>query len=68
MTDKLAADVAWSLSDDRKNVRLQLPPLRLGGIPEPLRIELSFDAKKVDEILQRLTVLRAKMVPAPTRN
>jgi hypothetical protein len=68
MSDMLAVDVTWSLSDNRKNVRLQLPSLTLDGIPEPLRIQLSFDAEKVDEILQRLTMLRAKMLPAPTRN
>jgi hypothetical protein len=33
--------------------------------PEPLRIHLDFDAEMVDEILQRLTVLRSRMLPAP---
>ena len=26
----------WSLSANRRNVRLALPPLRLAGMPEPL--------------------------------
>ena len=33
-----------------------------------VRIHLDFDAEMVDEILKHLTVLRAQMLPAPTRN
>ena len=29
---------------------------------------MSFDAEMVDEILQRLTVLRAQMLPSPLKN
>lgn len=58
----------WTLSSDRANVRLQVPPLLLDGFLEPLRIHLDFDAAMVDAILQRLTVLRAQMLPEPTRN
>ena len=55
----------WTLSDDLETVRLQLPPLPIDGMPEPLRVHLEFDAEMVDEILQRLTVLRAQMQPSP---
>lgn len=50
---------------DRKTVRLQLPALSVAGIAEPLRIHLDFDAASVDEMLERLTQLRAQMLPAP---
>ena len=71
MTDMLAdlpAERMWTLSDDAETVRLQLPPLPLDGIPEPLRIHLDFDAAMVDEILLRLTLLRSQMAPAPVAN
>lgn len=71
MTDMLAdlpADRMWTLSDDAETVRLQLPPLPLDRIPEPLRINLDFDVAMVDEILQRLTLLRSQMVLAPVAN
>lgn len=54
-------DQLWTLSDDRQIVRFSMPPLPLEGLPEPLRITLDFDAEMVDEILQRLTALRALM-------
>ena len=53
---------------DRETVRLQLPVLPVIGMEEPLRIHLDFDAAAVDEMLERLTMLRAQMLPAPTRN
>jgi hypothetical protein len=40
-------------------IRLQLSPLRLAGVKKPLDILLEFDAKTVDEMLKRLTDLRA---------
>lgn len=71
MSDMLAdlpAEGMWTLSDDAETVRLQLPPLPIDGFPELLRIHLDFDAAMVDDILQRLTVLRSQMVSASTRN
>ena len=53
---------------DRETLRLQLPALTVADRAEPLRIYLDFDAAAVDEMLERLTVLRAQMLPAPTRN
>jgi hypothetical protein len=53
---------------DRETVRLQLPPLSIAGMPEPLRIHLDFDATMVDEILDWLTLLRARMLPIPLKN
>lgn len=52
----------------RETVRLQPPPLPITGMPEPLRIHLDFDAETGDEILQRLSLLRAKMLPVPRRS
>ena len=56
----------WTLSDDRETVRLQLPPLPIAGMPEPLHIHLNSDAAGVDEMIERLTALWAHMLPAPT--
>lgn len=57
----------WTLSDDREMVRLALPPLPLEGLPEPLRVHLDFTAEGIDQILDRLTFLRAQMLPAQDR-
>jgi hypothetical protein len=38
----------WTLSADRKLVRLALPPLLIAGMPEPLAAYMDFDAKTVD--------------------
>ena len=53
----------WSLLPGRKYVRLQLPPLPVEGLPTPINIHLDFDAGTVDEMLDRLTILRAQMLP-----
>jgi hypothetical protein len=53
----------WKLSGDGRSVRLQLPPLPIEGLPEPLRVHLDFDAEALDEMLDRLAVLRAQMLP-----
>ena len=55
----------WSLLPGRRYVRLQLPPLPVNGLPTPINIHLDFDAGTVNEILDRLTILRAKMLPKP---
>jgi hypothetical protein len=53
----------WTLSTDRKTVRLAVPPLCLAGMPEPLAVYMDFDAVTVDAMLERLTVLRSQMLP-----
>jgi hypothetical protein len=67
MPADMPAERMWTLSDDRETVLLQLPPLPIDGMPEPLRVHLDFHAKMVDEVLQRLAVLRSEMLP-PARN
>ena len=67
MPADMPAERMWTLSDDRETVLLQLPPLPIDGMPEPLRVHLDFDAEMVDEILQRLTVLRAQMLASPLK-
>jgi hypothetical protein len=57
----------WRLLDDQRTVRFQLPELALEGRREPLSVYLNFDAEAVDEILQRLSELRARMLPPPQR-
>ena len=35
----------WTLSDDRTEVRLTLPPIALEGLAKPLELVMDFDAK-----------------------
>ena len=58
----------WVLSADRRTVRLNIPPVRLTGHAKPLDVHLDCDAKTVDGILRRLTILRSQMEPPPVRN
>jgi len=51
----------WTLSKDCTEVRLALPPIALEGLAKPLELFVDFDAKAVDQILARLSVLRVKM-------
>jgi hypothetical protein len=53
----------WTLSTDRKLVRLAVPLLRIVGFPKPLNVYMDFDAKTVDAMLERLTILRSQMLP-----
>jgi hypothetical protein len=53
----------WTLSVDRKTVRLAVPPLRIVGFPKPLDVFMDFDAQSVDAMIERLTVLRSQMLP-----
>jgi hypothetical protein len=45
------------------SIRFHLPPLPIVGLPGPLRVHLDFDAEALDEIMDRLAVLRAQMLP-----
>ena len=44
MPANMPAERMWTLSDDQRSVRMQIPPLRLAGLPDPPRIHLDFDA------------------------
>jgi hypothetical protein len=55
------------LSGDRTNVRFHLPPLPIDGQPEPLRIQLNFDADMVEQLLEQLTLLYAQMEAPPAK-
>ncbi len=57
----------WQLSADRRSVRMTLPGLPIEGLPKPLTVNIDFDAGVIDQIIERLTVLRAHMVPPPPR-
>ena len=56
----------WSLSDNGKQILMELPPLLLPGHDEAILITMRFDAEIIDEFLQRLTSLRSMMLSAPT--
>lgn len=58
----------WKLNDERTRVRLDLPPIPLAGLPEPLKVSMDFDAEQVDEMIGHLLHLRAKMLQPPRRN
>ena len=53
---------------DRRTVRLSLPPLPLASHAEPLKVMLDFETKVVDEMIDRLIALRAQLLPPPVRN
>jgi hypothetical protein len=63
MPVKASQATMWTLNEDRKTVRLAVPPLRLAGMPEPLDVFMDFDTATVDAMLERLTVLRNEMLP-----
>ena len=58
----------WELSPDRRTVRLNIPPVQITGRAKPLTLHLDCDAQAVDEMLDRLTVLRSQMDPPPIRS
>ena len=53
----------WQLATDRRSVRLSLAGLPVAGLADPIRVNIDFDTGVVDQIIERLTVLRAKMKP-----
>jgi hypothetical protein len=55
----------WRLTNDGRTVRLALPGLRVKGLTEPIKINIDFDAGVVDKMIDRLTILRAQMLPRP---
>ena len=40
----------WTLSGNRKTVRLKLPPPPVAGLPGPLRVNMDLDAGTVDDL------------------
>jgi hypothetical protein len=36
----VAKEMVWTLSPDRKTIRLSLPPLPLDGLPEPIKVDM----------------------------
>lgn len=55
----------WMLSENRRQVVMELPPLLLPGQDDTVVVRLRFDAEIIDGFLQRLTLLRSRMLPAP---
>ena len=52
----------WTLSEDARQICLELPPLQI-DTGEPVRVRMRFDADTIDGIMERLTVLRTRMMP-----
>jgi hypothetical protein len=63
-----AQEQMWTLAGDCRSVHMTLPPFPVAGVPEPLTVHVEFDTRTIDEILQRLSVLRAQMLPPLRRN
>jgi hypothetical protein len=57
----------WQLSNDGRTVRLSLPGLPVEGVPEPIHVNIQFDASVVDLMIDRLAMLRAQMKPPPPK-
>ena len=55
----------WTLSADRRSVRMTLPPLPVAGMPEPISVKIKFDAGVIEQMINRLTMLRLQMLPKP---
>ena len=53
----------WQLAVDRRCVRLSLSGLPATGLAQPIVVNIDFDTGAVDQIIERLTVLRAHMKP-----
>ena len=53
----------FTLSADRKFIRMTVPGLPVAGLREPLKVSVDFDARALDAMLERLTILRAQMLP-----
>jgi len=58
----------WTLAGDCRSVHMTLPSFPVDGMPEPLIVHVEFDTGTIDEMLQRLSVLRAQMLPPLRRN
>jgi hypothetical protein len=67
MPVEIDAATMWTLNADRQSIRLTLPRLPLAGMAQPLTIALDINTSTVDEMIDRLTVLRAQMLPAPPK-
>jgi len=72
MSDRTTSDAPqsemWTLSADRKTIRMKLPEMPIAGLARPLRLCLDFDAETADAILSRLAQLRVQMLPPPERH
>jgi len=67
MPVEIGVATMWTLNADRRSIRLALPRLLLEGMAQPLTIALDINASTVDEMIDRLTVLRTQMLPAPPK-
>jgi hypothetical protein len=58
----------WNLNEDSSRICLELPLLSFEEISEPIQVRLRFDAETIDAMLERLTLLRRRMVPKGGRS
>jgi hypothetical protein len=43
---------------------MNLPPVKVAGLSKPICVNIDFDAGNIEQMIERLTVLRAQMLPA----
>lgn len=55
----------WTLSDNGKQILMELPPMLLPGHDETILVRMRFNAEIIDGFLERLTSLRSMMLSAP---
>lgn len=55
----------WTLSEDRMQIVMELPPLLLPGHDEGFLVRMRFDAEVIDAFVERLTCLRSMMLSTP---
>lgn len=53
----------WTLSENRSQVLMELPPLLFPGHDEAFVVRMRFDATIIDSFVERLTSLRSMMAP-----
>jgi hypothetical protein len=63
MSIRYGQEEMWQLNNNGRTVRMALPGLRVSGIPEPITINVDFDAGIIDKMIDRLTFLRSQMTP-----
>lgn len=52
----------WGLSEDGTRICLDLPPLQVEEAEAPVRVRMRFDAATIDGVLERLLLLRRRML------
>ena len=58
---ELDSETMWTLADDRKTLSLNITIPVVGGLTEPLTLNIDFDPVSVELMIERLAGLYAQM-------